>query len=767
MKTKTMTFLVFLLLSFSLQAETYHIGTGKAYGSIAEFTGWTSLQPGDTVLIHYRAEPYREHILLCQQGTQENPIVIQGVRGDNGHLPVISGDSAVIPPQFDGHLHSTIYQGYGIIYVHRSMADDPWGFEPEWIEIRNLEVRSATPEVYTFTNSEGVSGQAYPNGSSGIYIKTGNNILVEKCTIHDCGNGFDVQGVDAMAHNITVRNCHIYGNGRTDARRDREHNIYTEASGMTIEYCLIGRLRNGSGGSAIKDRSANTVIRYNKIYSGARALDLVEPENQSTHHCITNAISGDGMHEEPGFDTTWVYGNVIINGPSSLLYSNNMIHYGADNCPNASRSGTLLFYNNTVYTDMDFSHRQYSRLFDISTPRETVVLRNNVFYNAGSTHIAFAYSSSDTITTGTVNWEGGNWITSGYTDFYTKYEGVWNETVAPLEGENNGVLSDPANGDFSIPAGSPLLSAGAALPAEILAKHPVNKEYDEEFGFLERLTTNDIGAFESTTEAPVNTAPVIHAVSALTMDEDSSLTLGMQHVTAHDADGDILSFVVFLGDNYALDDDQLTVIPHANYNGSLEVAVAVTDGIDTSGVVDMTITVNAVNDSPEIHSTAPATAIVGETYTYTVVADDIDGDGLTYSLDGAPDGMEISANIITWLPPAGTSTSGEITLTVSDGELSDTETFTIAVSGGTGIAATETENFTLYPNPTNRDFRIRFTEKQDAICLSVSDFTGKVIANKQFFNTNEIDYEIEGTKGLYFVRIDFGGQTSTLHIIKE
>jgi hypothetical protein len=535
---KTTTILSLLFLPLSLCAESYHIGPGQEYESIAAFTGWTTLQPGDTVFIHYREEPYREHILLCQSGTPENPITIQGVPDENGNLPVISGENAIIPPEFNGHLHSTTYQGYGIIYVHRSMSDDPWGWEPEWIEIRNLELMSATPELYTFTNSEGGSGQAYPNGSAGIYIKTGNHILVENCTIHDCGNGFYVQGVDAMAHDITVRNCSIYGNGRTDGRRDREHNIYTEASGITIEYCLIGRLRTGSGGIAIKDRSANTVIRYNKIYSGARALDLVEPENQSTHDCITNEASGDGMHEEPGFDTTWVYGNLIINGPSSMLASGNMIHYGADNCQNTSRSGVLRFYNNTVYTNLDVNDLYYCRLFDITTSRETVELRNNVFYNAGSSNMYFAYSSHNA-TTGTINWEGGNWITSGYTPFFTGDTGVWSENVAPIEGENIGVFTDPANGDFSLPTGSPLIAQGTALPPEIMANHPVNKEYHGNLVYLERLTTLDIGALESTSGVPANTAPVMTAVGDQSVQAGHTLSIIVQ---ASDSDGDPLEF---------------------------------------------------------------------------------------------------------------------------------------------------------------------------------------------------------------------------------
>ena len=125
--------------------------------------------------------------------------------------------------------------------------------------------------LYTFTNTNGFV-QAYPNGSSGIYIKTGKHITFENCIIHDCGNGFDVQGVDEMVHDVTVRSCHIYGNGRTDSRFDREHNIYTESSGLLFEYNVIGRMRSGAGGSALKDRSANTVYRCANYGTGYFAV---------------------------------------------------------------------------------------------------------------------------------------------------------------------------------------------------------------------------------------------------------------------------------------------------------------------------------------------------------------------------------------------------------------------------------------------------------------------------------------------------------------
>jgi hypothetical protein len=100
----------------------------------------------------------------------------------------------------------------------------------------------------------------------------------------------------------------------------------------------------------------------------------------------------------------------------------------------------------------------------------------------------------------------------------------------------------------------------------------------------------------------------------------------------------------------------------------------------TEVTADHTITASFTeNRAPVITSTAPVQVAQGDTYTYTVIATDPDGDPLTYSLSGQPDGMTITGNIITWTPGDNITSSGEVTLTVSDGELNDTQTFTIIV----------------------------------------------------------------------------------------
>jgi len=89
--------------------------------------------------------------------------------------------------------------------------------------------------------------------------------------------------------------------------------------------------------------------------------------------------------------------------------------------------------------------------------------------------------------------------------------------------------------------------------------------------------------------------------------------------------------------------------------------------------------VGDVNHAPVITSTAVTSATKDEPYSYNVTATDSDGDTLTYSLTIKPSGMTInsSSGMISWTP----TTSGDynVTVKVSDGELFDTQSFTVTV----------------------------------------------------------------------------------------
>jgi hypothetical protein len=91
----------------------------------------------------------------------------------------------------------------------------------------------------------------------------------------------------------------------------------------------------------------------------------------------------------------------------------------------------------------------------------------------------------------------------------------------------------------------------------------------------------------------------------------------------------------------------------------------------------------SVNQTPTITSTPITTATVKELYVYNVNATDPDsGDTLTYSLTTNPSGMTIDSTtgLINWTPTSAQIGNHNVTVEVSDGSLSDTQSFIIIVS---------------------------------------------------------------------------------------
>ena len=88
------------------------------------------------------------------------------------------------------------------------------------------------------------------------------------------------------------------------------------------------------------------------------------------------------------------------------------------------------------------------------------------------------------------------------------------------------------------------------------------------------------------------------------------------------------------------------------------------------------------NQAPTITSTSITTATVAEVYAYNVNATDPDGDTLTYTLTTNPTGMTIdpTTGVISWTPTSTQLGNRPVTVEVSDGSLSDTQSFIIIVS---------------------------------------------------------------------------------------
>src|SRR5579863_5652044 len=96
-----------LASSSTVRASVFEVGPSMHYTSLGTVP-WAQLAPGDTVRVHWKAEPYREFILLSQSGTAGHHIVVTGVADPvTGKLPVVDGENAVQSTAFHYHDESS------------------------------------------------------------------------------------------------------------------------------------------------------------------------------------------------------------------------------------------------------------------------------------------------------------------------------------------------------------------------------------------------------------------------------------------------------------------------------------------------------------------------------------------------------------------------------------------------------------------------------------------------------------------------------------
>lgn len=329
----------------------YDVGPGRTYADPSEVP-WESVQASSLVQIHWRPEPYRAKWLVTTQASAENPVVITGVP-DNGRLPVITGDNAVTRTDL-----YYLNQPRSVLKIGNYTGSGDQD-SPAHVYIEKLDIRSGRPG-FSYTNTGG-NTEIYSNNAAAVHIEEGSHITIRGCILRDSGNGlFSTH----LSDNILISGNYIYDNGIEGSYY--EHNTYTESFGITYEYNYFGPLRSGCTGNNLKDRSAGTVIRYNRLEAGNRQLDLVDSGYES-------------FYNDPSYEKTFVYGN-IISEPDGAGNSQ-IIHYGGDSGENEQyRKGVLYFYHNTVISTRSGN----TTLVNLSTDDVTADIRNNLIYTTAS-----------------------------------------------------------------------------------------------------------------------------------------------------------------------------------------------------------------------------------------------------------------------------------------------------------------------------------------------------------------------------------------------
>ena len=318
-------------------------GSGTTYNCYTDadidLVPWGALGAGDVVNIYWKSTPYARKWgmgrNIANTGTASNPIIVNGVTDASGNRPQFNFNGATTARGSNPSLLAGLY--FGNTAFDMFQIGNPYNLEdyagilirgfyrssPAYIQIKNLEVYGARG---TFINLSGAT-QSYITQTSGIRFQNGNDVLIENCIIKDCGWGVYTQTggstIDDTINRFTLRKSFLTGNGVVGTTT--EHNAYIQCTSPLIEGNYFGPLVVGSLGSSYKSRSSGEIFRYNWVESNARAVDLVEPEEQ--------ASGTVGLYDQVDYGIDHVYGNVIAVDDDQMKSGNEVyhpFHFGSD-----------------------------------------------------------------------------------------------------------------------------------------------------------------------------------------------------------------------------------------------------------------------------------------------------------------------------------------------------------------------------------------------------------------------------------------------------
>ena len=233
--------------------------------------------------------------------------------------------------------------------------------------------------------------------------------------------------------------------------------------------------------------------------------------------------------------------------------------------------------------------------------------------------------------------------------------------------------------DGTFPLGAAITSAG------VFTWTPTESQ-DGDHTITVQVTDGSLTDSETLTVTvnEVNVAPVLNAIGDQTVNEFVELTF---MATASDTDvvDNLANTLTFLLDGTfplgaaITSAGVFTWTPTESQVGSHDITVQVTDGSLTDSET-LTVTVRDVNAPPVLNTIGDQT--VNEFVELTFMATASDDDSLTFLLDGTfPLGAAItSAGVFTWTPTESQDGDHTITVQVTDGSLTDSETLTVTVN---------------------------------------------------------------------------------------
>jgi len=179
-----------------------------------------------------------------------------------------------------------------------------------------------------------------------------------------------------------------------------------------------------------------------------------------------------------------------------------------------------------------------------------------------------------------------------------------------------------------------------------------------------------------------NNIPPVAEDAIYTLDEDTAITLMLD---AYDVDGDVLNYMIVdspANGAVTLSNNVGTYFPNINFSGTDNFQFQVHDGQAHSNIGTITLVVNAVNDAPYLFPVDNVSIAAGETFSYSLQAEDADGDALIYTatVSGGSALTNIEENILT-ISPQESNLTLNVVVTVTDGLATHSASFLLTVLG--------------------------------------------------------------------------------------
>ena len=229
----------------------------------------------------------------------------------------------------------------------------------------------------------------------------------------------------------------------------------------------------------------------------------------------------------------------------------------------------------------------------------------------------------------------------------------------------------------------------------------------------------------SVTVTAVNDAPVITGQAALTIDEETALTITLNDLTVSDPDNSFPGdFTLAVQDGVDYTRSVNTITPVADFSGALTVPVTVNDGTADSNIFNLSVTVGGANDAPVI--TGQAALTTGEEIPLTITLNDLtvsDPDNIF------PDDFTLAVqNGVNYTRSGNTITSvtnffGLLTVpvTVNDGTV-NSDVFNLTVTVGLDADGDGVDDSVEDQAPNNGDGNLDgIPDKQQANVASLPD----------------------------------------------